>query len=188
MVHILIDLELLRVIDRHLNTETAEFIIHLDAVGLHLELDPPALWTLTALGDCFSQKLWVKSTSEEGKDICTSEAMECVPNQGWIDILQSLTALEHDIGCVLALVYTPMVSGMQDAFDSIKIRVHFMREQVDLSAQGFGIEAVCKRLGPGNVANLKKGVVVHPEGDAVLLKFMLHHLAAIDIDLDHGIR
>ncbi len=114
MVHILIDLEFLWVIDRHFNTETAEFIIHLDTVGLHLKFDPPSLRTFTVIGDCFSQKLWVKFTSKEGKDICALEVVECVPNQGWLDILQSLTAFKYNISCVLALVYKPVVSGMQD--------------------------------------------------------------------------
>ena len=184
MLYILVDFEFLWVIDCHLDTQAAEFIIHLDTVRLHFKFDSPAFWTFTVIGDCFSQKLMVRFASQEGKDICTFEVIECVPNQGWIDILQSLAAFEHDIGCVLALVHTPVVSLVKGFFNRIKIRVYFMCEEIKLSAEAFGIELIGEFLSLWDIADLEKRVVIHLVGDAVFIKDMLHHLPAIDINLD----
>ena len=76
----------------------------------------------------------VKFTSEERENICTSEVIECVFNQGWIQILQSFTALKHNIGCILALVYTSVVASVQDFLNGTKIGVHDMCKQVKLAA------------------------------------------------------
>lgn len=67
MVHILINLEFLWVIDRHLHPQAAEFIIHLDTIRLHFEFDPPAFRAFTVIGDCFSLKLMVEFTPQKGK-------------------------------------------------------------------------------------------------------------------------
>lgn len=110
MVYILIDLEFPRVINGHFYPQAAEFIIHLDTVGLHFEFNPPAFRALTVIGDCLSLKLMVKFTPKKRKNIRTVEVIECVAYQGWINILQSLPALKHNIGSVLALIHTPVVS------------------------------------------------------------------------------
>lgn len=65
----------------------------------------------------------VQFTSEERENIGTVEVIECVFNQGWIKILQSFTALKHNIGCILALVYTPVIASVQDFLNGIKIWV-----------------------------------------------------------------
>lgn len=75
VVYILIDFEFIMAIDRHLHPEAAEFIIHLDSVGLHFKFDSPSLRMFAVIGGCFSQKLCIKFLSEEGKDIGTFEVV-----------------------------------------------------------------------------------------------------------------
>lgn len=50
-------------------------------------------------------------------------------------ILQNFTALKHDIGCVLALVYAPVISLMEDAFYGIKKWINFMSKRIKLAAE-----------------------------------------------------
>ena len=154
MVYILIDLKFFWVVDRHLYPEAAEFIIHLDTIGLHFEFNPPAFRAFTVIGDCLSLKLMVKFTPQKGKNICAMEAVKCVAYQGWINILQSFTALKHDIGSVLALVHTPVVSLVEGSFNRIKIRVHLTCKEIQLSAETFGIEPVGKFLRLWDIADL----------------------------------
>lgn len=111
----------------------------------------------------------VKFTPQKGKNICTMKVVKCVTYQRWINILQSFTALKHDIGSVLALVYTPVVSLMEGFFNRIKIRVHFMCKEIQLSAEAFGIEPIGKFLGLWDVANLCKRVIIHLVRDAVFI-------------------
>lgn len=104
---------------------------------LHFKFNPPAFRAFTVTGDCFSQKLFIKFTSQKGKNIGTFEVLKCVPNQRRIDFPQSFTALKHHTGCVLALVYTPVIALMADFFYGIKIRVHPMCKEIKLAAEAF---------------------------------------------------
>ena len=158
MVDIFKDFEFLWVVDCHFDPQAAEFIIHLDAVGLHFEFNPPAFWTFTVIGDCFSQKLCIKFTSKKRKNIRTFEVVECVTNQGWINILQSIAALKHDIGCVLALVHAPVIALVENLFYRIKIRIYFMGKEIKLTAEASGIKSVCQFLCFGNVADFKERI------------------------------
>ena len=184
MGDIFIDFEFLRVIDRHLDTQATEFIIHLDSIGLHFEFDPPAFRAFAVIGDGLSLKLWIKFTPKKGKNVSTSEVIECVPDQGWINILQSLTALKHDIGRVLALIHTPVVSLVECFFYGIKIRVHYMCKEIQLAAKAFGIKFIRKFLRFRNIADLEEGIIIHPVMDVAFIKHLLHHLPAIDVDLN----
>lgn len=107
-----------------------------------------------------------------------------MPDQGWINILQSLTALKHNIGRVLALVYTPVVTLVEGLFYGIKIRVHFMCKEIQLAAQAFGIKFIRKLLCFFDVTDLEEGIIIHPVMNVVLVKHLLHHLPAINIDLN----
>lgn len=59
-----------------------------------------------------------------------------------------------------------------------------MRKEIQLAAEAFGIKLIRKLLCFNSITDLKERIIIHPVMDAVLLKHMLHHFPAIDVDLD----
>ena len=58
-----------------------------------------------------------------------------------------------------------------------------MGEKIKLSAERLGIEFICQFLCFYRVTDFKERIIVHPEGDGVFIKCMLHHLTPIDVNL-----
>ena len=79
------------IIARRFNTKHAAFIVHLDTVGLQLELYPAADGTVFIIGDCLSLKPRVRFAPQKGKDIGACEIVECVTNQRWINTVSAST-------------------------------------------------------------------------------------------------
>ena len=59
-----------------------------------------------------------------------------------------------------------------------------MCKEIQLAAKAFGIKFIRKFLCFNGIADLEEGIIVHPVMDVVFIKHMLHHLPAIDIDLN----
>ena len=84
--------------------------------------------------------------------------------------------------CVLALIYTPVVTGMQDIFNGIKIRVHLMGKKIELPVRCFEIEFVSKLLCSFDITDLEKRIIVHLIRNTVFIKLVLHQFTAIDVN------
>lgn len=58
-----------------------------------------------------------------------------------------------------------------------------MRKEIKLAAEDFGIKVIGKFLCFGDIADFDEGIIIHLVTDAVFIKDMFHHFAAIDVDL-----
>ena len=73
---------------------------------------------------------------------------------------------------------------MQNLFNGIKLKVHFMGNKIKLTAKGFGSKPVRKRLRFFDITKERKRVTIHLKGAAVFIKDTLHHFPPINIKLN----
>jgi hypothetical protein len=177
------DAKLVGMIDDCFDTQYAPvFVVHFDPVAFHPVFHARSRPTLLEVVRDLALEVPVEFSTEEGQDILGAEAHGGVPQQVWIQVLESGAVFEQDVGSVFGLVNNPVVMhALQEV----------LQQGVDLAGKGFEDrgevlldEAVGKALGAGAVVDTHEGVFDLDVSDPVLGHFSSEPLVAVQIDLE----
>jgi hypothetical protein len=93
--------------------------------------------------------------AEEGGDILGLDGVDGGPNEGLVEGLEVLLALEDDVGGVLGLVDAPVDPGGEVAQHGAEAP----SQPVEAAMELFDPDLVGQDLGPGKVGDVDEGVV-----------------------------
>src|SRR3990172_1989505 len=179
MLHLAIMLEEGNIVDDGFNAQDeTELIIHFDAERSHLMLDARAEPTLIEITH-LALVVAIEFTSKKSGNICGFDRMSKGFQEKWIEGLQSVSALEDQVGCVFRLHDAPVIRELQICDH----RAIALGKLVQTEVQDFNIELVCQLIGDRVIRDMNKSIIQHFVGNAPLLQLVCQPVVSIEIEL-----
>lgn len=177
------NLKFIRTIDNRFYPQYASmFIVHFNPVIFHPVFNPCTGPTVLEFVENLPFKASVQFSSEKSQYILSAETHRCVPEQFFIQTLESSSTVEQDIRRELSLIDDPVVFGV---FEYIfKQRVDPACKSIEHTRPFLFDEVVAQVLSTQRFLDGYEGIVQPFVADIVSVHFACQPLMTIDIDLD----
>lgn len=177
------NLKFIRTIDNRFYTQYASMlIVHFYPVIFHPVFNPGTGPTFFEFVENLTFKASVQFSSEKSQYILSAETHRGVPEQFFIQTLESSSTVEQDISSELSLVDDPVVFGV---FEYIfKQRVDPACQSIEHRRPFLFDEVVAETLSTQRFPDGYEGIVQPFIADVVSVHFACQPLMTIDIDLD----
>jgi len=161
-LHLAVVLEKAHVVGRGLDTQDdPALVVHLDGRRAHVVANPGALDPGAQVVAHLVGEVAVQLAPEERSDVFGLDRVHGCAHQRLVDRSQVGLASEDDVGRVLDLHQTPVVSGLH----CVEYGTVASGEIVEALVQSRDVEVVCERLRPLEVVDSGERIVEHGEAN-----------------------
>ena len=168
------------VVDGSFQTQDlAELVVHLQGDRTHEVLNPRAFDPRLKAAAHFPVVKGREFTTQEGGDVFGFDGVDGGTRQRFVERLKILPVTENEVGGILDLIETPVVS-QAEAHDD---RTVAAREGVEFSMQLFHAPAIGEALSAMPIGNLQEGIIEELIRDPLPTELAGQPFMPIEVDL-----
>src|SRR3990172_8304803 len=180
MLHLAIMLEEGNIVDSCLNAQDEiELVVHFDRDGSHLVFDTSTDPAFVEAVPHLSLVVAIQFASEKSGCICGFDRMSKGFQEMRVEGLQSVSALEDQVRCVLRLHDVPVIRE----FQICDHRAILLGKLIQAQVQDFDIELICQLIGDSVISDMNKSIIQHFISNAALLQLICQPVVSVEIEL-----
>ena len=121
----------------------------------------------------------IEFTSQKSGNICGFDRMSKGFQEMRVEGLQSISALEDKVRCVLCLQDAPVIGE----FQICDHRAILPGKLIQSKVQDINIELVCQLIGDSVISDMDKSIIQHFKGNAMLFQLVCQPVVSVEIEL-----